>query len=95
MVSRVELKNLMQSFQGSYLRAVVGSMRTTPIEVLEIALCQTPLDLAVIGAAALTAYVLKCQEEWRNAGLGHTKLDFLQKYRFTLKQDSILKNISW
>jgi hypothetical protein len=58
MVSRVELKNLMQSFQGSYRRDVVGSMRTTPIEVLEVALCQTPLDLAVICATALTAYVL-------------------------------------
>jgi hypothetical protein len=93
--SRVESKNLMQGLQGSYLRAVVGSMRTTLTEVLEVALCQTLLDLAVIGAAGFTAYVLKCQEEWRNTGLGHTKLDFLQKYRFIWKQDSILKNISW
>ena len=34
---------------------------------------------------------LKCQPEWRNMGLGHTKLEFLQKYPFTLNQDRIPK----
>jgi hypothetical protein len=38
-----------------------------------------------------TAYRLKCQGEWRNAGSGHTKLAFLQKYPYTLNQDRILK----
>lgn len=33
-------------------------------------LCQTPLDLAAIEAAGLTAYGLKCQVEWRDTGLG-------------------------
>jgi hypothetical protein len=37
------------------------------------------MDLAAIGAARLTAYRLKCQGEWRDTGLGHTKLNFLQK----------------
>jgi hypothetical protein len=42
-------------------------MKTTPTEVLEVALCQTPLDLAAIEAAGLTAYRLKCRrmEEYR------------------------------
>jgi hypothetical protein len=51
--------------------------------VLEDALCQASLDLAAIEAARLTAYRLKCQEEWKNTGLGHTKLEFLKKYPYT------------
>jgi hypothetical protein len=35
MVSRVEIRNLLQSLQGNYLRAAVGAMKTTPTEVLE------------------------------------------------------------
>ena len=37
------------------------------------------------------AYRLRCHEEWRNIGLGHLKLEFLQQYRFTLKQNRNLK----
>jgi hypothetical protein len=61
MLSRVEKMNLLQSLQGSYLTAAVGSMRTTPTEAMEVALYQTPL--AAIEAAGLTAYRLKCQGE--------------------------------
>jgi hypothetical protein len=68
-------------------------MKTTPTEALEVALCKTPLYLAVTGAARLTAYRLKYQGEWRDTGLGHTKLDFLQTYPLTLKEDRILKKI--
>jgi len=89
-VSRVEAKNLLQSLQGSYLRAAVESVRTTPIDAMEVALCLTSLALAVIRATRFTAYRLKHQGEWRNTGLGHTKLEFLHKYPFTLKQDRIL-----
>ncbi|XP_071572363.1 uncharacterized protein [Temnothorax nylanderi] len=88
---KVEAKNLLKSLQGSYLRAAVGAMKTTPTEALEIALCIPPLDLAVEHAARNTAYRLKCQGEWRNTGLGHTRLDLLQKNLFTLKQDRILR----
>ncbi|XP_024893734.1 uncharacterized protein LOC112468686 [Temnothorax curvispinosus] len=66
-------------------------MRTTPTEALEIALCVPPLDLAVVNSARNTAYRLKCQGEWRNTGLGHTRLDLFQKHPFTSKQDRILK----
>lgn len=59
-LSRMEAKNLLQSLQGSYLRADVGSIQTTPTEVLEIALCLTLLDLAVIGDARFNAYRLNC-----------------------------------
>ena len=88
---KVEAKNLLKSLQGSYLRAAVGAMRTTPTEALEIALCVPPLDLAVVNSARNTAYRLRCQEEWRNTGLGHTRLDLFQKHPFTSKQDRILK----
>jgi hypothetical protein len=37
------------------------------------------------------AYRLRCHEEWRNTGLGDLKLEFLQQYHFTLKQDRIFK----
>jgi hypothetical protein len=77
--------------KGNYLRAAVGAMKTTPMKALEVALYQAPLDLFAIETAELTAYRLKCQGEWRNTGLGHTKLEFLQKYPYTLKQDRILK----
>ena len=90
MVSRVETRNLLQSLQGSYLWASVRSMKMTPMEALEVALCQTPLDLAAIEAGGQNAYRLKCWGEWRNTVLGHTKLEFLQKYPFTLNQDRIL-----
>ena len=64
--------------------------KMTPTEALEVAPWQTPLDLATIEAAGLTAYRLKCQGAWRDTGLLH-KLDFLQKHAFTLNQDRILK----
>jgi hypothetical protein len=66
-------------------------MKTTPTEVLEVALYQAPLDLVAIETVELTAYRLKCQGEWRNVVSGHTKLTFLQKYPYTLNQDRILK----
>jgi hypothetical protein len=69
-------------------------VKTTPKGALEVALCLTPLDLAV-GAARYAAYRLSCKGEWRNTGLGHVKLQFLQKYPFTLKQDRILKKYHW
>ena len=56
----------------------MGSTKTTPTEALEVVLCQTPVDLAAIEAAGLTAYRSKCQGEWRDTGLGRTKLNFLQ-----------------
>jgi len=81
----------LRRLQGSYLRAAVGSMKTTTTEALEVALCSTPLDLAVTRAARFTAYRLICKGEWRNTELGHRKPEFLQKYPFTLKQDRIHK----
>jgi hypothetical protein len=86
MVSKVETRNLLRGLQGNYLRAAVGTVKTTPTEALEVTLYQAPLDLAAIETAGL-----KCQGEWRNAGSGHTKLAFLQKYPYTLNQDGILK----
>jgi hypothetical protein len=65
----------------------VKSLKITPTQALEAALCQISLDLAAIEAAEFTVYRLKCQGEWRNTGLSHTKLDFLQKCPFTLHQD--------
>ena len=49
------------------------------------------MDLAVIGAARLTAHRLKYQGELRNTRLGHMTPEFLHKYPFTLKQDRTLK----
>lgn len=57
----------------------------------EVALCLTPLGPAVIVAARFTSYRLRCEGKWRNTGLGHTKIEFLQKYPFPLKQNRILK----
>jgi hypothetical protein len=84
MVNRVETMNLLRSLQGSYLRAAVGSMKVTPMEALEVALCQTSLDLATFEAVGHIVHRLKSQGEWRNTGLGYTKLELLQKYTFTL-----------
>jgi hypothetical protein len=47
MVSKVEIRNLLQSLHGSYLWAAVGSMKTTPTEVPEVVLYQTPLPLGL------------------------------------------------
>jgi hypothetical protein len=66
-------------------------MKTTPMEALEVALYHAPLDLAAIEAVGLTAYRLKCQGEWRNTGLGHTKLLIPPEIPITLNKDSILK----
>jgi hypothetical protein len=84
MVSKVEIRNLLRGLQGNYLRAAVGAMKTTPTDALEVALYQAAMVLAAIEAAGRTAYRLKCQGEWRNAGTDHTKLAFLQKYPYTL-----------
>jgi len=65
-------------------------MKTATTEALEVVLYSTPLDLAVTVAVRFAAYRLKCQGEWRNTGLGHRKLELLQKYPFALKQDRIL-----
>ncbi|XP_029171134.1 uncharacterized protein LOC114940578 [Nylanderia fulva] len=86
-INKGEVEKLLRSLQGNYLRAAVGAMRTTPTEVLEIALSVTPIGLAVIKAANTTAYRLKCQGKWRNTGLGHTRLGLLQKYPIEGIQD--------
>jgi hypothetical protein len=66
MLRRVEPRNLLRSIHGNYLRAIVGSMKMTPMEVLEVALCQAPLDLAAIEAAGLTVYRMSGRmEEYR------------------------------
>jgi hypothetical protein len=91
MVRRVEIRNLLCRLQGNNLRAAAGSMKMTTTEALEVTLCQASLDLAAIEAVGLTVYRLKCQGEWRNTGLGDTKLEFLQKYPYTLNHDRILK----
>ncbi|XP_020297722.1 uncharacterized protein LOC109862173 [Pseudomyrmex gracilis] len=90
-VEKMESKNLLKSLQGNYLKAAVGTMRTTPTEALKVALCIPPLRLTVISAAKLTAYRLRCQGEWRDFGVGHTRLEFLYKPLFTLKQDRIFR----
>jgi hypothetical protein len=59
-------------------------MKITPTAVLE-------LDLTVTGAARLSTYRLKCQGEWKDTGLEHTKLNFLQKHSFILKEAKIMK----
>ena len=61
MVNRVGIRKLLLSLQGNYLRAEVGVMKATTTEALEVALCQTPLDLAAIEAVGITAYRLQCQ----------------------------------
>jgi hypothetical protein len=48
MVSKVEAKNVLCILQDSYLRAALGSLKTTT-ELLEVALWVTLLDLAVTG----------------------------------------------
>jgi len=88
-MERVEARNLLKSLQGNYLRAATGTMRSTPTEALQTALCLPPLDQAIVCLARQTAYRLKCQGEWRNAGGGHSRLGFLLKHPFTLKQDRI------
>jgi hypothetical protein len=65
-------------------------MKTTCTEALEVALCQTPQVLAATEVVGLAACRLKCLGEWRDTGLGHLKLECLQKYPFTLNQDRIL-----
>jgi hypothetical protein len=57
-LTKVETRNLLHCLLGSYLRAAVVSMQTTSREAMEVALCLTPLDLAVDGAARFTAYKL-------------------------------------
>ena len=50
----------------------------------EVALCQTPTDLAAIEAVALPAYRVQCRGERRDTGLGHTA-QFLPEIRFRTK----------
>ena len=87
----VEVINLLRNLQSGYLRGDVVSRQTTPTEALKTAPSLASLDFGVIGAARFTTYRLNCQGEWRNTGFGRTKLEFIQKYPFTLKQDRILK----
>jgi len=93
-VERVESRNLLKSLQGSYLRSATGTMRSTPTEALETALCSPSLNQAIICLARLAAYRLKCQGEWRIVGVGYTRLDFLHKHPFTLNRTEFLGNTS-
>jgi len=69
-VEKVEARNLLKRLQGNYLRMAVGTMRTTPTEVLETAFCIYPLDLTIMRTTYNTAYRLKCQGDWRDTRLG-------------------------
>jgi hypothetical protein len=55
MVYRMKVKNLLRNLQGSYLRATVGSIKTTPTGTLEVAsltLCQSNLNPYCLGRKA-------------------------------------------
>lgn len=90
-VEKMEAKNLLNSLQGNYLRAAIGAMKTTQTVALEVALCIHPLDLTVLGTACITAYRLRCQGEWKDTRLGHTRLKWLYAHPFTLVQDRTLR----
>jgi len=62
-------------------------MKSIPTEALEIILC-SPLDQTIC-LARQTAYRLKCQGEWRNAGVSHIRLGFFLEHFLTVKQDRI------
>lgn len=68
--SKVEAKNLLRSLQGSYLRADVWSIKTTPTEALEVSVCWTPLDLSV-NETARTVY-LSCYFQTVNSLFSHS-----------------------
>nr|XP_034174838.1 uncharacterized protein LOC117601763 [Osmia lignaria] len=84
-----ETGNLLKSLQGSYLRAIAGSMRTTPTAALQVALGCPPLEHVITNVAKLSAYRLQCLGEWKSTGNGHTALEFLHKPPFTFTQDRI------
>ena len=46
-------------------------MKTTPTEALEVALCQTPLDLAPIEAAGLAVHRPKCRRMEEHRARSH------------------------
>jgi len=89
-MKKVEAKNLLKNLQSSYLRAVMN--RSHEIHFNRGARSD---PLFTSGSAYhlfnQTAYRLKCQGEWRDAGLDHTRLGVFQKYPFTEKQDRIYK----
>jgi hypothetical protein len=87
----VAIRNLLRSLQDTYLKAAVEFMKTNPTETLAVVICLTPLDMAVFGETRFPAYRVNCLGVWRNTGLRYMKLEFLQKYPFTLRQDTILK----
>jgi hypothetical protein len=55
MLRIIQATNLLRNLQISYLRAAVGSMKTTPTKAPYVALCLPPQYLAVIGVAIFTA----------------------------------------
>ncbi|XP_020289696.1 uncharacterized protein LOC109857614 [Pseudomyrmex gracilis] len=76
-VEKMESKNLLKNLQGNYLRAAVGTMRTTPTETLEVALCIPPLRLTIISATEYAEYArwtrfsinLTTRANWKNRNL--------------------------
>ncbi|XP_018375740.1 PREDICTED: uncharacterized protein LOC108769326, partial [Trachymyrmex cornetzi] len=55
------------------LRRAFGAMRTTPVAAMRVLLGIEPLHLAIVAAAAATAYKLKCVGKW-TVGVGHTRI---------------------
>ena len=51
----MKMSNLVGGLQESYLRTSAGTMKTTPIEALEVALSVTLLDLRIMHIAKTIA----------------------------------------
>ena len=80
----MKARNLLKSFQGGYLRAVIETMKTTSTKALEMALSFSPLRLVIISITRQTAFRIKSQGE--KTRLSHIRLDLSNRPFFTLKQ---------
>ncbi|XP_018374158.1 PREDICTED: uncharacterized protein LOC108768275 [Trachymyrmex cornetzi] len=85
-----EARAMLERVRALILRGALGAIRTTPVAAMGVLLGIEPLHLAIVAAAAATAYRLKCEAKW-TIGVGHTRLprDIQMETVLDIRQDKM------
>ncbi|XP_018314104.1 uncharacterized protein [Mycetomoellerius zeteki] len=87
-IQQTEARSSLERVRAFFLRGALGAMRTTPVAAMGVLLGIEPLHLAIVAAAAVTAYRLKCEGKWMSS-VTHTRLprELQMKTVFDMRQD--------
>ncbi|XP_018303554.1 uncharacterized protein [Mycetomoellerius zeteki] len=85
---QTEARVSLERVRALFLKRALDAIRTTPVAAMGVLLGIEPLHLAIVAAAAVTAYRLKCEGKWMS-GVTHIQLprELQMETVFDMRQD--------